>query len=149
TTLAALTFRPEAFQAGASYYGVADLELLTRDTHKFESRYLDSLIGPYPAMREVYRARSPIHRVDRLSSPLIFFQGLEDKVVPPNQSQIMQRAVRDKGLPVALLMFEGEQHGFRKAESIVRSLEAELFFYGAVFGFVPAGHRPAFVIDNL
>jgi dipeptidyl aminopeptidase/acylaminoacyl peptidase len=149
TTLAALTFEPGAFQAGASYYGVADLELLTRDTHKFESRYLDSLIGSYPAERETYRARSPIHFIDRLSCPLVIFQGLEDKVVPPNQSQIMADAVRAKGLPVALLTFESEQHGFRKAETIIRCLEAELFFYGAVFGFTPAGPRPAFVIDNL
>jgi dipeptidyl aminopeptidase/acylaminoacyl peptidase len=149
TTLAALTFEPGAFQAGASYYGVADLELLAHDTHKFESRYLESLIGPYPAERETYRARSPIHFVDRLSCPLVFFQGLEDKVVPPNQSQIMADAVRAKGLPVALLTFENEQHGFRKAETIIRCLEAELFFYGAVFGFTPAGPRPAFLIDNL
>ncbi len=149
TTLAALAFEPGAFKAGASYYGVADLELLARDTHKFESRYLDSLIGPYPAERETYRARSPIHFIDRLSCPLVFFQGLEDKVVPPNQSQIMADAVRAKGLPVALLTFEGEQHGFRKAETIIRCLEAELFFYGAVFGFAPAGRRPDFVIDNL
>jgi dipeptidyl aminopeptidase/acylaminoacyl peptidase len=149
TTLAALTFEPGVFKAGASYYGVADLELLARDTHKFESRYLDNLIGPYPAARDIYRARSPIHFVDQLSCPIIFFQGLEDKVVPPNQSQIMADAVRAKGLPVALLTFESEQHGFRKAETIIRCLEAELFFYGAVFGLTPAGPRPAFVIDNL
>jgi dipeptidyl aminopeptidase/acylaminoacyl peptidase len=149
TTLAALTFAPEAFKAGGSYYGVGDLELLARDTHKFESRYLDTLIGPYPAMQDVYRARSPIHFVDKLSCPIIFFQGLEDQVVPPNQSELMADAVRRKGLPVALLVFEGEQHGFRKAETIIRCLETELFFYGSVFGFTPAGSRPAFAIDNL
>jgi dipeptidyl aminopeptidase/acylaminoacyl peptidase len=149
TTLAALTFAPSVFKAGGSYYGVADLELLARDTHKFESRYLDSLIGPYPARRDLYEARSPIHFVDRLSCPLIFFQGLEDRVVPPDQSRIMADAVRARGLAVALLTFEGEQHGFRKAETIVRCLEAELFFYGSVFGFTPAGSRPAFTIDNL
>jgi dipeptidyl aminopeptidase/acylaminoacyl peptidase len=149
TTLAALTFAPGVFKAGGSYYGVADLELLARDTHKFESRYLDSLIGPYPARRDLYEARSPIHFVERLSCPLIFFQGLEDRVVPPDQSRIMADAVRAKGLPVALLTFEGEQHGFRKAETIVRCLEAELSFYGSVFGFTPAGPRPSFRIDNL
>jgi dipeptidyl aminopeptidase/acylaminoacyl peptidase len=149
TTLAALTFAPGVFKAGGSYYGVADLEMLARDTHKFESRYLDSLIGPYPARRDLYEARSPIHFIDRLSCPLIFFQGLEDRVVPPEQSRIMADAVRAKGLPVALLTFEGEQHGFRKAETIVRCLEAELSFYGSVFGFTPAGPRPSFRIDNL
>lgn len=148
TTLAALTFRPDVFKAGASYYGIGDLEALTRETHKFESRYLDGLIGPYPAARALYYARSPIHFVDRLSCPLILFQGLEDQVVPPNQAQMMADAVRARGLPVALLTFEGEQHGFRRAESIVRCLEAELFFYGAVFGFAPPGVAP-FAIDNL
>jgi dipeptidyl aminopeptidase/acylaminoacyl peptidase len=148
TTLAALTFRPGVFQAGASYYGVSDIEVLARDTHKFESRYLDTLIGPYPAARDVYRARSPVHFVDRLSCSLILFQGLEDKVVPPNQSEMMAAAVRAKGLPVAYLEFEGEQHGFRKASTIVRSLEAELYFYGAVFGFTPPA-VPAIAIDNV
>ena len=149
TTLAALTFQPDVFKAGASYYGISDLEVLARDTHKFESRYLDALIGPYPAMRDVYRARSPIHYVDRLSCALILFQGLEDAVVPPSQSEMMANAVRAKGWPVAYLTFEGEQHGFRRAASVVRSLEAELFFYGAVFGFTPADPLPAIHIDNL
>ena len=138
TTLAALTFRPEVFEAGASYYGVSDIEGLARDTHKFESRYLDSLVGPYPERQDVYRARSPIHFIDRLACPLILLQGLEDKVVPPNQAQMMADAVRAKGLPVALLMFDGEQHGFRRAETMIRSLEAELYFYGVVFAFAPA-----------
>jgi dipeptidyl aminopeptidase/acylaminoacyl peptidase len=137
------------FKAGASYYGIGDLEQLARDTHKFESRYLDTLIGPYPAKQEVYRTRSPIHFVHRLSCPLILFQGLEDHVVPPNQSSTMADAVRAKGLPVSLLTFEGEQHGFRKAATIIRCLETELFFYGAVFGFAPAGVPPVFEIDNL
>ena len=149
TTLAALTFRPEVFRAGASYYGVADLERLAADTHKFESRYLDRLIGPYPAARTVYQARSPIRFADRMSSPVIFFQGLDDRVVPPAQSQMMADALRSKGLPVALLMFAGEQHGFRQAANISRCLEAELFFYGAVLGFIPAGVRPEFDIENL
>jgi len=149
TTLAALSFCPGVFKAGASYYGISDIEVLARDTHKFESRYLDTLIGPYPAARDVYRARSPIHVVDRLACPLILFQGLEDKVVPPNQSEMMAEAVRVKGLPVAYLAFEGEQHGFRKADTIVRSLEAELYFYGAVFGFEPADAIEAVAIANL
>jgi dipeptidyl aminopeptidase/acylaminoacyl peptidase len=149
TTLAALTFHPDVFRAGASYYGVSDLEVLEIDTHKFESRYSHTLIAPYPAAKEVYRERSPIHAIDRLACPLILFQGLEDKIVPPNQSQMMANAVRQKGLPVAYLAFEGEQHGFRKAETIVRCLEAELYFYGAIFGFVPADPIPPIPIDNL
>jgi dipeptidyl aminopeptidase/acylaminoacyl peptidase len=149
TALAALTFHPGVFNAAACYYGISDLEVLAHDTHKFESRYVDSLIGPYPAMRDRYRARSPIHFVDRLSCPLILFQGLEDKVVPPNQSQMMADAVRAKHLPVACLTFEGEQHGFRKAETIVRSLEAELYFYAAVFGFTAGEPLTAIDIDNL
>ena len=149
TTLAALTFRPDVFKVGASYYGISDIEVLAQDTHKFESRYLDTLIGPYPAAKDVYYARSPIHFVDQLACSLILFQGLEDKVVPPNQSEMMAAAVRAKGLPVAYLAFEGEQHGFRKATTIVRSLEAELYFYGAVFGFAPADKIAPIEIDNL
>jgi dipeptidyl aminopeptidase/acylaminoacyl peptidase len=149
TTLAALTFRPGVFTAGASYYGVSDIEVLARDTHKFESRYLDRLIGPYPQRRDLYRARSPIHHVEHLACPLILLQGLEDKVVPPNQSELMARAARANGLPVAYLAFEGEQHGFRRAETIVRSLEAELYFYGAVFGFTPSDAIAPVPIDNL
>ena len=149
TTLAALMFHPGVFKAGASYYGISDIEVLVHDTHKFEARYLDRLIGPYPAARETYRARSPIHFVDRLSCPIILFQGLEDRVVPPNQSEMMAAAARKKGLPVAYLSFEGEQHGFRKADTIVRSLEAELYFYGSVFGFKPADALTPIQIDNL
>ena len=149
TTLAALTFHPDVFRAGASYYGVSDLEVLEIDTHKFESRYSHTLIAPYPAAKDVYRERSPIHAIDRLACPLILFQGLEDKVVPPNQSQMMADAVREKGLPVAYLAFDGEQHGFRKAETIIRCLEAELYFYGAIFGFTPADRIPPVPIDNL
>ena len=148
TTLSALTFR-DAFKAGASYYGISDLEAMTRDTHKFESRYLDSLIGPYPAERDQYLKRSPIHATDRLSCPLILFQGLEDKVVPPNQAEMMVDALRVKGLPVAYVPFEGEQHGFRRSENIRRSVEAELYFYAQVFGFTPADALEPVVIDNL
>ena len=149
TALAALVFHPGVFKAAASYYGISDLEVLQHDTHKFESRYSDTLVGPWPEARELYRARSPIHFVDRLSCALILLQGLEDKVVPPNQSEMMADAARKKGLPVAYLAFEGEQHGFRKAATIVRSLEAELFFYGAVFGFAPADTIAPLHIDNL
>jgi dipeptidyl aminopeptidase/acylaminoacyl peptidase len=137
------------FSAGASYYGVSDLEGLARDTHKFESRYLDSLVGPYPETRDRYRERSPIHSVDRLECALIFLQGLEDRVVPPDQSAMMAEAVRRKKIPVAYLTFAGEQHGFRRAETIARCLEAELFFYGAVFGFAPADSLDPVTIDNL
>jgi dipeptidyl aminopeptidase/acylaminoacyl peptidase len=148
TVLAVLTQHPEVFTAGASYYGISDLEALITDSHKFEARCLDILVGPYPAMRDEYRRRSPIHAVDRLSCPLILLQGLEDKVVPPNQSEMMADALRAKGQPVAYLTFAGEQHGFRRAESIIRSLEAELAFYGAVFGFTPAGSIAPVPIEN-
>jgi len=148
TVLAAMTQQPDFFGAGASYYGISDLEALLRDSHKFEARCLDILVGPYPAARGEYVRRSPIHAVDRLACPLILFQGLEDKVVPPNQSEMMVEALRRKGRPVAYLAFEGEQHGFRRAENIVRSLEAELYFYGAVFGFEPADRIEPVPIAN-
>ena len=128
TVLAALTFH-DYFRGGASYYGVSDLGVLVRDTHKFESRYLDSLIGPYPEMEAVYRERSPIFHTERLSAPIIFFQGDEDSVVPPNQAELMVDALRKKGTPVVYLLFKGEQHGFRKSENIKRALDAELEFY--------------------
>lgn len=137
TTLCALTFH-DVFAAGASYFGVADAEALARDTHKFESRYLDGLIGPYPQDRDLYRDRSPIHFTDRLSCPVILFQGLEDEIVPPSQAEEMVKVLTRKGLPHAYHAFEGEQHGFRKAETIRRCLEAELHFYSRVFGFEPA-----------
>jgi len=137
-TLCALTFH-EGFAAGASYYGVADAEALARDTHKFESRYLDRLIGPYPERADLYRERSPIHHVERLRSPVILFQGLEDEVVPPNQAETMVAALKRNGIPHAYLAFEGEQHGFRRAETNIRCLEAELYFYGRIMGFEPAG----------
>lgn len=148
TTLCALVFH-DVFAAGASYYGVADLETLAQDTHKFEARYLDTLVGPYPAQRELYRARSPIHHVDRLSCPVILFQGLEDAVVPPAQAEAMVRALAAKGIPYAYLTFPGEQHGFRKAETVQRTLEAELYFYGKVFGFEPADAIEPVRIENL
>jgi len=148
TTLCAVTFH-DTFRAGASHYGISDLEALATDTHKFEARYLDSLVGPYPARKDLYEARSPIHFVDRLNVPMVFFQGLEDKVVPPNQAERMVAAIDAKGLPVAYVTFPTERHGFRKAESIVAALEGELYFYGRVFGFTPAGELPGIPIRNL
>jgi len=147
-TLCALTFR-DVFNAGASYYGVSDLEALAKETHKFESRYLDSLIGPYPERRDLYQERSPIHFADRLSYPVIFFQGLEDKVVPPSQAELMVEALRSKGVPVAYITFEGEQHGFRRAETIKRALDAELYFYSKIFGFDLAEPVEPVPIENL
>jgi dipeptidyl aminopeptidase/acylaminoacyl peptidase len=128
TTLAALTFR-DFFQGGASYYGVSDPAALTRETHKFESRYLDWLIGPYPRDADRYRERSPLFHADRLSKPVIFFQGEDDAVVPRGQAEAMVEALRQRGMPVAYLLFTGEQHGFRKAANIRRCLDAELYFY--------------------
>jgi dipeptidyl aminopeptidase/acylaminoacyl peptidase len=147
-TLCALTFH-EGFAAGASYYGVADAEALARDTHKFESRYLDRLIGPYPERADLYRERSPINHVERLRSPVILFQGLEDEVVPPNQAETMVAALERNGVPHAYLPFEGEQHGFRKAETNIRCLEAELYFYGRIMGFEPAGEPQPVEITGL
>jgi len=137
TVLAALV-QSDVFAAGASSYGVADLTALAEDTHKFESRYLDGLVGPYPEARAVYEERSPINHVDRLDSPLIVFQGLEDEIVPPNQSEMIVEALQRKGVTVEYHAFEGEQHGFRKAETVIAVLEAELAFYGRVLGFEPA-----------
>lgn len=148
TTLAALTFR-DVFKAGASYYGVSDLEVLAKDTHKFEARYLDGLIGPYPERKDLYEKRSPIHFTDQLSCPVIFFQGLEDKVVPPNQAEMMVEALKAKGLPVAYVAYEGEQHGFRRAENIKRTLDGEFYFYSRVFGFEPAEVIEPVAIENL
>jgi len=142
TVLAALAFH-DVFKAGANYYGVSDLEPLAHDTHKFESRYLDRLVAPLPEGRALYEARAPIRHLERFRAPLITFQGAQDKVVPPDQSRAIVSALRNRGVPVAYIEFEDEQHGFRRAESIVRSLEAELAFYGAVFGFTPAGKLPA------
>ena len=148
TTLCALTFR-NIFKAGASYFGLSDLDAFVKDTHKFESRYLDRLIGPYPARRDLYKERSPIHFVDQISCPIIFFQGLEDKIVPPSQAEVMVKALREKGLPVAYISYEGEQHGFRRAENIKRSHEAELYFYSQIFDFKLADPVDPVPIENL
>lgn len=137
TTLAALTFY-DVFQAGASHYGVGDLTALARDTHKFEARYLDKLIGPYPEAAELYRQRSPLFQTERLACPVIFFQGLEDKVVPPNQAETMVKALQGKGIPAVYVAFPEEGHGFRRAENIKAALEGEFKFYAEIFGFQPA-----------
>jgi dipeptidyl aminopeptidase/acylaminoacyl peptidase len=146
-TLCALVFHDE-FTAGASYYGVADLETLARDTHKFEARYLDGLVGPYPERADLYRERSPIHFVERLKASVILFQGLEDKIVPPNQAETMVAAMAASGIPHAYLAFEGEQHGFRKSETEIRCLEAELYFYGRILGFDPADELQPVEIES-
>jgi dipeptidyl aminopeptidase/acylaminoacyl peptidase len=135
TTLAALAFR-DSFAAGASYFGIADIEMLMGDSHKFESRYETRLIGTDPV---VWRERSPIHSVDQISVPVALFQGLEDKVVPPNQAVVIAEALAARGIPYVHIEYEGEGHGFRQAENVIRSLETELAFYGYVFGFTPAG----------
>jgi dipeptidyl aminopeptidase/acylaminoacyl peptidase len=148
TTLCALTFR-DFFKAGASHYGVSDLVALEEETHKFESRYSHTLVGPYPERKDLYQARSPINFTERLNAPVIFFQGLEDRIVPPNQAEMMVAALRQKGLPVAYVAFEGEQHGFRRAENIKRTLDGELYFYSRVFGFELAEPVEPVKIENL
>ena len=148
TTLSALAFR-DVFAAGVSLFGVADLEALARDTHKFESRYLDGLVGPYPAAQDIYVERSPINHLDALNCAMLLLQGEDDEVVPPNQATAMADAVRRKGKPVALRLFAGEGHGFRAAENQRSAYEAELSFYGQVFGFEPADDIPRLPIDNL
>jgi dipeptidyl aminopeptidase/acylaminoacyl peptidase len=130
--LSALTFT-DTFKAGASLYGIGDLETLATDTHKFESRYLDSLIGPYPERRDIYLERSPIHHAEGLNCPVIFLQGLEDKVVPPNQAEMMVELLTEKGIKVDYVTFPNEGHGFRKANNIIRAMESELSFYQEVF----------------
>jgi dipeptidyl aminopeptidase/acylaminoacyl peptidase len=135
TTLAALSMRPGVFTAGASHYGVADLGALAAETHKFESRYLDGLVAPWPSGRAVYDERSPINHVDALDTPLAVFQGDEDAVVPPDQAEAIVAALRAKGVPHAYLLFAGEQHGFRKAANIRAALDGELSFYAQVWGF--------------
>jgi dipeptidyl aminopeptidase/acylaminoacyl peptidase len=142
TVLACLAFH-DVFKAGANYYGVSDLLALAQDTHKFESRYLDRLVAPLPQGRPLYEARAPIRHLDGFRVPLITFQGSEDKVVPPEQSRMIVQALKARGIPVVYIELDGEQHGFRKAESLVLTLESELAFYGHVFGFKPAGELPA------
>jgi dipeptidyl aminopeptidase/acylaminoacyl peptidase len=148
TTLRALTWK-DFFAAGANYFGLAELEVFVHDTHKFEARYLDTLVGPYPERKDLYIERSPVNFVDNLNVPVIVFQGLEDKIVPPSQSEIIVQALDKKGVPHAYLAFEGEQHGFRQAETIIRAAEAELFFYAKIFGFDPADEIEPVKIKHL
>jgi len=148
TTLACLAFT-DVFKAGASHFGISDLETLAKDTHKFESRYLDSMIGPYPERKDLYFERSPINFIQNFNCPIILFQGAEDPIVPPNQAELMFEAVRAREIPTAYVLFEGEQHGFRKAESIKRSLEGELYFYSKVFNFELADEIEPIPIENL
>ena len=136
------------FAAGANHFGVSDLVGLAEDTHKFESRYLDSIVGPWPEAKAVYVERSPLTHVDNLNCPLIVFQGLEDKIVPPKQSELIVDALKRKGLPVAYVAFEGEQHGFRQAKNIQRSLEGEMYFYSQVFDFALADRVEPVEIEN-
>lgn len=148
TTLCALAFY-DVFRAGASYYGVSDLQSLDQDSHKFESHYNDYLIAPPPESQAIYRQRSPSHHINKLKRPMIFFQGQDDKVVPPSQSELMVAALKARGVPVAYLAFEGEGHGFRKAANIQRALEAELYFFGRIFDLkLPEAIVPV-QIDNL
>jgi dipeptidyl aminopeptidase/acylaminoacyl peptidase len=146
--LSALTFH-DTFHAGASHYGIGELESAMAETHKFESRYGDELIGPWPEARAIYRERSPLHHAERLDCPVIFFQGMEDKVVPPNQAERMVEVLHAKGVPVAYLTFAGESHGFRRGETIRRVLEAEFSFYATLFEFAPAENLPPLTIENI
>jgi len=148
TTLSALTFR-NTFKAGASHFGISNLEAMARDTHKYESQYLTGLLGPYPQRKDIYFDRSPINFSERLSCPVIFFQGLEDKVVPPNQAEKMVEVIRVKGIPVSYVAFAGEQHGFRQAKNIKRALDGELYFYSRVFHFELAETVEPVEIENL
>jgi dipeptidyl aminopeptidase/acylaminoacyl peptidase len=148
TVLLALS-TSDVFRAGADYYGVSDMSRLARDTHKFESRYLDSLIGALPEAQAIYDSRSPLHYLDGFKAPLIVLQGADDRVVPPNQSELIVQALRSRQVPVAYLLFPGEGHGFRKPANIIRCLQSELSFYGQVFGFTPADPLPPLAIENL
>lgn len=148
TVLAALTFH-HTFSCGASYYGISNLESLIADTHKFESHYTDRLIGDYPEQKQLYYDRSPINFADRLSCPVIFFQGIEDRVVPPSQAEKMATALKNKGIAVGYVSFENEQHGFRHASTIKTALDSELYFYSAILGFSPADKVPGIHIDNI
>lgn len=149
TALAALAFR-NTFTAGVSLYGIGDLEMLAKETHKFEARYLDKLIGPYPERKDIYKQRSPIHAIDKIACPLLIFQGMQDKVVPPNQAEDLYQHIKEKNIPVALITYEEEAHGFRKSDNIIHCLESELQFYGATFDInVVSSQAEKIQIDNL
>ncbi|ORX99431.1 alpha/beta-hydrolase [Basidiobolus meristosporus CBS 931.73] len=149
TTLCCLVFRPNVFKAGASYSGVSDLEMLVLGIHKFEAKYLDGLLGPYPEARAVYQKRSPLHHADQITSPCIFFQGLNDQIVPAKQAEIMVNALRNSKVPVAYVTFENDQHGLHVATNIIRSTEAQLWFFGKLFGFQPADKIKPVPVDNI
>jgi dipeptidyl aminopeptidase/acylaminoacyl peptidase len=149
TTICALTFT-DLFAAGTTYFGIADLEQFTGgETHKFELKYEHTLVGPYPEEAELYRERSPIHFTDRITTPMLVLQGTDDRVVPPQQAELIVGALRERRVPHAYLLYEGEGHGFRKAENISGSLEAELSFYAQVLGFEPAGPVSTLQIEHL
>ena len=148
TTLCAVTFS-ETFQAGTSYFGIGDLETFIAQTHKFESRYLDRLVGPYPERKDLYRDRSPLNFSDQISCPVLILQGAEDRIVPPAQAEQIVDALFEKRLPHAYLLFPGEDHGFRSAETIVRAFDAELSFYGQIFGFRVADQIEPIVVEFL
>ena len=145
--MCAVTFS-DAFAAGASYYGISDLGAWSADTHKFESRYVDGLVGPWPEREDLYVERSPVFHSDLMHTPVILFQGLDDKIVPPAQAQMMADALQSSNVPYAYLAFDGEQHGFRQAKHIIRRAEAELYFYGKVLGFEPADDIEPVTIEN-
>ena len=157
TTLAVLAFRPGVFAAGASYYGVSDLVQLCIDTHKFESQYLTGLIGgSYPEQADLYRTRSPLHSAHQVSCPVVFFQGTDDAIVPPNQAETMLQALREKQLPLAYVLFPGERHGFRQANNLKTCLEGELYFYSTVLNIplspdekIRFANNPPIVIENI
>ena len=146
--LAALAFH-DTFSAGVSLFGVADLSLLAEETHKFESRYLDGLVGPFPAARATYDERSPLHHVEGITAPLLLLQGEEDRVVPPSQAHVMHDALRERGRPVGLVMFPGEGHGFREPAAIIRATELETSFLGQVWGYTPADDPEHVEVENL
>ena len=146
TVLAALTFH-NVFSTGASRYGVADLEALAKDTHKFEARYLDRLIGPRPEAKDIYYSRSPIKHADQLNTPLLLLQGSLDPIVPPNQAHMMADTLKEKNLPYALLEFPDEGHGFRKSENQIKALQAELSFFAKQFSFTPQDSLPPLTIN--
>jgi dipeptidyl aminopeptidase/acylaminoacyl peptidase len=149
TTICALTFT-DVFAAGATYFGIADLEQFGGgETHKFELEYEHTLVGPYPEAADVYRERSPIHFADRISTPMLVLQGADDRIVPPTQAELIVGALRERAVPHAYLLFEGEGHGFRKAENIAASLAAELSFYAQVLGFEPGGDVPKLEIEHV
>jgi dipeptidyl aminopeptidase/acylaminoacyl peptidase len=147
TVLLSLTKR-DFYDTGASHYGIGDLELFVKETHKFEAHYVDTLVGPYPERGDLYRDRSAVHFADDLKCPVILFQGLEDKVVPPSQAEEFVAVCRKKKLPYAYVAFEGEQHGFRQEKNIRRSIEGEMYFVSRIFGFTPSDQIEPVKIEN-